>query len=380
MFLFEHDRRLLNIVGANHYVRWMDDQNIAVKTETYARSVVRLLTRSLAHQRLVLNSGKTKFLSPVQVSDHFHLDANEQLDGIDLKIKAKHSGREIRMSIKAAWNCAFQLEGKGNWDKILKRFYGFAGRLGMKFLRRRAYNDLITYPLLAPRIFEYYVALSDYGGLLELFDRMIEEHESIYESVENCFFETVLNCNVPDHFRKPFREFCGKWLKNPSIGSGRPFSRGSAALCLYWLGDKRSVKAIKRVLDAEGIDYPASSTRALVSAYIALAPEQLDYALGICARISNGELSSVSRFIHVLSNDGSLRCALPRITQRVPYSTQIPVFEARTWLRLEVLSLSKATAVKKWLRAQELTISKCSLGDCEKRAFARWRKRLYDQP
>ena len=70
VFLFEHNRRICQEVGEDNYVRWMDDQNIGVRTLAEARRVVNLLTRSLSLQRLTLNAGKTRFLRPEEVADH----------------------------------------------------------------------------------------------------------------------------------------------------------------------------------------------------------------------------------------------------------------------------------------------------------------------
>lgn len=69
IFLFEHDHRIIKEIGEDHYVRFMDDQNIGVKDGTEVRFVVNLLTRSLAMQRLTLNAGKTRFLTPEQVAN-----------------------------------------------------------------------------------------------------------------------------------------------------------------------------------------------------------------------------------------------------------------------------------------------------------------------
>ena len=87
VFLFEHDRRIADQFGEDHYVRWVDDQNIGVRSETEARHIVNAVTRSLSAQRLTLNSGKTRFLSKDDVIHHFQLDANERINGWDETFK-----------------------------------------------------------------------------------------------------------------------------------------------------------------------------------------------------------------------------------------------------------------------------------------------------
>ena len=87
VFLFEHDRRITEQFGEGHYARWMDDQNIGVRSETEGRRVVNALTRSLSSQRLTLNAGKTKFLSKEEVILHFQLCANQRLNDWDERHK-----------------------------------------------------------------------------------------------------------------------------------------------------------------------------------------------------------------------------------------------------------------------------------------------------
>lgn len=88
LFLFEHDSRIASEFGESNYVRWLDDQNIGVRSMTEARRCVNILTRSLSSQRLTLNSGKTKFLTPPDVVKHFQLRANEQIDHWEQRFRA----------------------------------------------------------------------------------------------------------------------------------------------------------------------------------------------------------------------------------------------------------------------------------------------------
>ncbi len=109
IFLFEHDRRVTSAIGKERYVRWMDDQNLAVDSFTDARIMVRRLTSSLSEQRLVLNTGKTRFLEPFEVSRFFHLDSNDSLDAIDEKLKNKKNTSETNAELHLAWSNALAL-------------------------------------------------------------------------------------------------------------------------------------------------------------------------------------------------------------------------------------------------------------------------------
>jgi hypothetical protein len=376
IFLFEHDRRVTSLVGKDNHARWMDDQNAGVASSTHARRLVRRLTESLSQQRLVLNAGKTKFLSPDEVNLIFHLDANQNLDQIAKAIETTTSENETKDKLLQAWTEASRFEHKGHWDKILKRFYAAAGRLRMDFLEQRAMADLIAYPLLAARIFEYFSALQDYQSLLTLFQTYVRHGESLYESVEAAFFENILLSNIPNSLRTEFRQTTTAWLQDDELGSGRPYSRGVAALCLYWLGDKRSVPTIRRLLRDESQNFQATTVRALVAAYVALAPQEVDEALKISARFSNPEIGSFAQFIERIQRDEQLQCTLKKISPRRPYSSQVNIFEARSWIRLEILTLAKSMAIKRWLKVQQHQLSRSALGDCEQRVYQRWQARL----
>jgi hypothetical protein len=103
----------------------MDDQSIGVNSVSEARAAVNHLTRSLSSQRLTINAGKSKFLTPAEVVVHFQLDANESIDNWDKQYKTINAAnaRSARQDFTVLWRnlSRGRHAGKGNWDKILKR-------------------------------------------------------------------------------------------------------------------------------------------------------------------------------------------------------------------------------------------------------------------
>jgi len=158
VFLFEHDGRMVNEFGEKNYVRWMDDQNIGAESEVEARRVVNHLTRSLSTQRLTLNAGKTLFLNSQETVEHFQLDVNADLNEWEEKYRQTLPGHKTtaRKALREIWTEALQSPSvdKGNWDKILKRFYRYAAWTQASFLDDRMLDDLVRYPDLDQRIFE----------------------------------------------------------------------------------------------------------------------------------------------------------------------------------------------------------------------------------
>jgi len=164
VFLFEHDKVITSQLdsGEDRYVRWMDDQNIGAASMTEARKIINDLTRSLQTQRLTLNSGKTKFLTPDKVLVHFHLEVNEELTNWYDKYKKTFSIHKVaaRKELKKIWESALVHEDIGNWDKVLKRFYAYVVPCNASFLDKRAIQDLIENPGIAARIFDSFAKLS----------------------------------------------------------------------------------------------------------------------------------------------------------------------------------------------------------------------------
>ncbi|WP_406699437.1 RNA-directed DNA polymerase [Singulisphaera sp. Ch08] len=210
VFLFEHDRRIADQFGEDNYVRWMDDQNIGVRTETEGRHVVNAMTRSLSSQRLTLNSGKTKFLAIDRMVVHFQLDANRKISEWDEKHK-KVTAKNVeaaRSEFAELW--AQVSDGPhvndGNWDKILKRMYGLAVKVDSDLLEDRALVDLVHNPELDEKIFAYFAKRNRFTQLFSLFSSYGEAGESLFEATEVAFFESSLLLDPDGRYTKLYRE------------------------------------------------------------------------------------------------------------------------------------------------------------------------------
>jgi hypothetical protein len=379
VFLFEHDRRIIREVGEDHYARWMDDQNVGTKGFTAARRAVRHLTSSLAEQRLTLNSGKTKFLDPAGQSVHFHLAANDALDLIEGQLEAKspQGKRAPVLALRAAWAQACGHAKEGNWDKILKRFYGLAAIAGTSFLMQRSYSDLVQYPTLAPRIFEYWVARRAYKGLIRLFERFVRQGECLYESVAVAFFETILGSDPPDDARRALRALAQRVLAGdwpPDLGD---YPKQSAALCLYWVGDKRSARSFRRIVRNDGAALPEGVVRALLSAAACLAPGDLTGTLGDAVRVGKPSVASLATTISRLR--GNKISGVPGarvINGRWSWALRRTVYDARMWLQLEILAFGRSAHIRTKLKREVQLLRRENLSRSEERCLRRLRDRL----
>ena len=377
VFLFEHDQRIITQVGKENYVRWMDDQNVGARGYTEARKVVRAMTSSLAEQRLTLNTGKTKFLNPGETAVHFHLDTNDLLDKLEKEIKSKKSKRGLVKKLNYAWRHAIAHENQGNWDKVLKRFYGLAAILRSPLLNKRVYDDLVKYPTLSQRIFEYMVARKTYVTLVRMFEKYIKNGECLYKSVALAFFETFLSSDPPVKVRASLRKLSQRVLSSdwpPELGA---YPKHSAAICLYWVGDKRSAKSFLKQVREHGRDLPEGVTRALISGAACLAPERFQDALIAAVQVGKPSVASLATTITRLRGKNIKDIPGSRILfPRYSWALQRDIYDARMWMRLEMLAFSTSPQIKSKVQREIERLKKESLSATEKRCLLRLIKRV----
>ena len=142
MVLFPHDDAMIRLVGEDRYVRWMDDQNMAVKTKAEGLNVLKEVGRSLARLHLTPNSQKSNVLSLEAARRHYHLDLNRMLDVAETLSRKATSSKTARIrfqrKVRAIWKAAKPHEEVGEFGKILtplsscgsSRPYDVSGAIG----------------------------------------------------------------------------------------------------------------------------------------------------------------------------------------------------------------------------------------------------------
>lgn len=379
IFLFEYDKKIVNEFGENNYVRWMDDQNIGAIDLTNARKIVNEVTRSLSFLRLTLNSGKTIFLDIDDVSIHFQLELNASLNAWQEKYKGKlhHHTIEAKTELEKIWG-EFR-EGEtwqiGNWDKILKRFYGLAVQVDASFLEKRVYNDLINLPFLDERLFLYLARRNKGKLLLENFIAFCENNESLYESTEGIFFDSCLLLNASSSLEKSIKKFASDFSTNKIKNqTGKPFGKSSALLCLYWFG--MSGKAIYEIFkDIETQYLPISVVRTLLTIIAVRNPRYLNNIRAKLIGHSSEELARLSKFIDDLLC-GNLKTIGNYRNQRSRWPLPGKYYDARTWLKFELISRGKNPDIKKIVKNDFKYFEKLAFTKQEKRILKRIAKRI----
>lgn len=379
VFLFEHDKRMVNLVGESNFVRWMDDQNVGAKSKTEARKIVHQLTASLSSQRLTLNSGKTQFLTPEEVIVHFQLDANEELNEWEQKYKGKLSRKamQAKMDLMNIWSTITNgsSNGKGHWDKILKRVYGFAAKVDSPILDDRMYDDLIEHPHLDERIFLCLARRNKGEELLALFKKYCEDGESLFEATEAAFFEACLLLDATPKTEAAIRDLANGFARGAVEGqSGGTFGKASALLCLYWFDV--SGHGLADLFPAEQAPLlPAVLARAWLATVTARDSRLLHESQAKLVGHPSDDVARLSRFLtEVLS--GTVDQVGNYKHQRSRWPATGKFYDSRAWLQFEILSRASSSKLKATARTDLAHFAKLTRTRQEKRILSRIRTRL----
>jgi len=341
VFLFEHDQRMADDFGENNYVRWMDDQNIGAKSEPDARRIVNLLTRSLSAQRLTLNSGKTLFLSPKRLVEHFQLDANKLISKWEEVYKGKlpKHAKAARKRLQRVWQriSGGNTANKGNWEKILKRMYAAAAKVDSSLMDAKMYEDLVAYPDLCGRIFEALARRGKGKKLADLFERYCDNGECLFEATEAAFFEACLLLDASLKVEVRIRKISRGFAKASMAGqTGRPYGKASAILCLYWFG--LSAKALSSLFsDEESLHLPPSVARAWLACVTAKDADLLPTVQAKLVGHPSPDVGQLSRFLDDLLA-GSIEAVGAYKRQKSRWPKPGKFYDTRAWLQLELIS------------------------------------------
>jgi hypothetical protein len=353
LFLFEHDSRMAEEFGENNYVRWLDDQNIGVRSLTEARRVVNTLTRSLSSQKLTVNTGKTKFLSPADVTCHFQLDANQEIETWLQTYKAilPSNAVQARQALHDLWEriSVGPHVAVGNWAKILKRMYAASARVNSDLFENRALQDLIEHPDLDERIFQYFAKRNRAPELLHLFSDYRLAGENLFEGTESTFFESVLLLNPNRVIADQIRLLASQFASGIAVGqSGKPLGRSSAILALYWFGEPGwNLSSLFHADDARRL--PKEVARAWISTVTALRPGMLKALQAKLVGHLSDDVATLSAFL-----TGLLAGGISKIGNYKSKRSRWPLpgryYDARSWLILQMASSTTNNTLKAQLR------------------------------
>ncbi len=379
VFLFEHDHRVVQEFREDNYVRWMDDQNVGVDSIAQGRKVVNCLTRSLASQRLTLNSGKTRFLTPEEVAVHFQLEANKRLT--EWQDRFKKSGRkpspamidDFRQTCKGI--LTHPDTGKGNWDKVLKRAYGLAAQLGVDDLEADALGHLVAYPPLAERIFLYFARRNRGDQLLQLFSQYCNGGDNLHELTETLLFEALLLLDPTTTLSRRLKAVATAFAAGTHPNqTGRPLGRAAAIIAMYWFGaSSNELLTLFDFTSARGL--PKEVARAWLACGAARAPRLLTPLLHALVGNAGDDVARMARFLSMLVG-GKLSTIGPYYHQRSRWPARGKYYDVRAWLALELCSHSSNNVLRARTRQDVVRFRKLTTTSPERAALKRVEARL----
>ncbi len=255
MVLYPHDDAMVQLVGEAMYVRWMDDQNMAVQTKAEGLNVLREVGRSLARLHLTPNGQKSKVMTLEEARRHYHLDINDLLDEADSlgKKVAESAGtrRRFQSKVRGIWRKARRYEGIGEFGKILKRLYRLAGLARLDIFRDRAARDLLSDPALVNRIADYYRCTGTVSEYLGFVKAVMTNPEQIYPDVNIALVESLLRLEPVGPEIKELRDLTKKVIRREDNLPGAEQCTATATLLTLRLGSRGFGVLLKRCFETK---------------------------------------------------------------------------------------------------------------------------------
>ena len=355
LVLFSHDRRMIDLVGAGGYSRWMDDQAFGARTKAEGLRILRSCGQSLARLNLTPNTSKSKILTFEQAQRHFHFDINARLDLITELPKT--NGLELRCARRAfivLWRNSRKHQGKGEWGKVLKRFYLVAGRLGVKFLRYRALRDVLKEASLATRVSDYMRTMLSPKEYVDFVIQVWKAPEQIYPDLNIVLAEGLLRVEATSREAGRIRQVAKDLLDDKKIFGlsqfpGRRGCKAIAPLLILRFGDRRSIPFLRRFVSSlDALPAPVGKSVAVV--YAAYGDDEYREVVAAASKLRDNYLSD---FLVMLGEAINYKSVPERFKVR-----RIPNFDAvseRKWidmrkiLVLKLLRLNQDPTVLQWL-------------------------------
>jgi hypothetical protein len=373
MILFPHDERIVEQVGEDSYVRWMDDQNIGVATRADGLRVLGTICDSLRRLHLTPNAGKSKILSLSEAKRHFHFTANALLDKIEDLPHGKRSERLVlRKAVNATWKNALRFEGEGEWQKVLKRFYRHAARAGAKSLVRRAKRDLKQFPSLVDRVSDYLRYVLPTDEVVDFVEDLIVDPEQVYPDVNFQLIEGLLK--LPPNARTSHR-ICAMGLEilnNSRVFPGSNECKALAPLLVLRYGDRRNLRGLFTRLKRDAESLPADVTRSLCAVVGGSETAGFNVVRDTAAKLLRNHLSE---FVKLVARIKQFSTVPGRFKARVALSrdsiTGAEFVDMRAILAARILGLCPHVDVVVWLADTRKNHLKADITPFDRRLIAR---------
>ncbi len=353
MTLFSHDNTMVRLVGEDNYVRWMDDQNLGVSSKAAGLRVLSEVGRSLAGLHLSPNTKKSLILTLAEARRHFHLDLNSMLDKAEAAakvVKTRRQQRNLSRQLRQIWSRAQFHEGEGEFDKVLKRLYRLGGFAHLRFLRHRAFRDVIARPDMANNVCDYMRCSGTVLEYLKWMDGLMKAEEQIYPDVNAALTEGLLRLEANGFEAGRIRILATGFLSSKKNVSGIGECKTLAPILILRFGDKRSLRLLKRCFNDDKSAISAPLLRAAAVVYSSYGAREFREVRRSASRLMRNHLADVVRLLERIRKytDVPVRYTA-RLRPRYDPVARTQYIDIRALLTVRLLRLAKAPRVIRWI-------------------------------
>lgn len=351
IMLFPHDEEMVQLVGEDYYVRWVDDQNFGVGSKAEALNVLAAVQRSLARLNLTPNTAKTRILTLTESRGHFHFDINASLDDAFSKPHRSAANKKLlRAHLNGIWNKAKTKEDHGEWTKILSRMYRLAALANSRKFRLRAIRDMIRYPKYADRIANYMRCTGTTAEYIEFAESLWEAPEQIYSDVNRYLLEITLRLEADGSDALALREIAVSFLRGKRRIPGAVECAAIAPILLLRFGDRRSLRSLKAIVQADQPTPSEEVFKAAAVVYGCFGGSEFNLVRRAASKLPRNNVADVVRLIarvrkySDVPNRYKVRLALRRDSL-----LNMKYMDMRSLIALRILFLNKKKKVQEWI-------------------------------
>ena len=377
LMLFPHDDAMVQLVGEDKYVRWMDDQNFAVETKAKGLQVLAEVGRSLSRLHLTPNAQKSGILTLEEARRHYHLDLNQFLDEAEiLAKKSKNSPtahRRFVTRVRIVWRKARPHEGVGEFGKVLKRLYRLAGLARLDIFRNRASSDVLQHPSLVARIADYYRCTGSVGDYLDFVESLTTNGEQVYPDVNVALIESLLRLEpqTGDDLLR-LRKLAKALLQRKHRMPGAEDCAAIAPLLILRYGDKRLHETLRPCFREKRKGIARQIVRASAVVYASSSDENYRDVRNAAAAVLRNYLSSLVLLIAEIKTYTSVPGRYKsRLTLSFDPVSGQPYVDMRVILTARMLLLSRHRVVRDWVLSWRAESLAKSISDFDRRLLRR---------
>jgi hypothetical protein len=345
---------MVKLVGEDCYVRWMDDQNMAVKTKAEGLRVLQEVGRSLARLHLTPNGQKSRVLALEDARRHYHLDLNAGLDKAEEFCKKAARSKTARAlfvkKVRGIWRRAKHHEGVGEFTKIIKRLYRLASLAGLDIFRDRAERDVLDNPALVERIAAYVRCTGSVYEYLDFVEKLMANPEQVYPDVNIALTESLLRIEPDTSSARRLQGLAKSLISRRNDIPGMNECAATATLLALRFGMRGLVSLLKRCFEDKKDRGSREVVRSAAIVYASRHREACREVQLVASTLLRNHLSNV---VHLLSEVASFEEVPNRYRSRLRVNFDsvagTKYLDMRVVLAARLLLLSEHRAVHDWV-------------------------------